>query len=119
MTSILSLVRRLSWGMADQAMSSLANFALAVATARLVSAEEFGAFAVAFTTYLIALNVGRHLSSQPLAIRYPDVTLEVWKRATSASLGLIFVLAIGMSAILLVVAAIVGGPVGSSFLALA
>ena len=38
-------IGRAGWSIADQAVSSLTNFALAVIAARLLDAEEFGGFA--------------------------------------------------------------------------
>ena len=54
-------VRRLGWGLADQSLSSLTNFALAVLVARQVSTAGLGAFGLAFTTYTITLGATRAL----------------------------------------------------------
>jgi O-antigen/teichoic acid export membrane protein len=118
MRSIVATGRRLGWGVADQAMSSLTNFALSVAVARLVSAADFGAFAVAFTTYLVALNVCRHLAVQPLAIRYAHVDIDAWRIATRKALGLSLALSITMGIGLVVVGIVLGGPLGTAFAAL-
>ena len=37
-------VRRLGWGVADQAVSSLTNFAVSIYVARTLGAVQFGAF---------------------------------------------------------------------------
>jgi hypothetical protein len=63
-------VRRLGWGLADQALSSLTNFALAVLVARAVSTSALGAFGLSFTTYTITLGATRALCSEPLTVRY-------------------------------------------------
>jgi hypothetical protein len=44
-------VRRLSWGVADQAVSSLTNFAVTIYVARMLGATQFGAFSLAYVTY--------------------------------------------------------------------
>ena len=112
------LARRASWGVADQALVSLTNFGLGVAAARSVGAAEFGAFAIAFSAYLIALSVTRAVSTQPLAIRYTD-SRDGWGDAASAALGQIGVLALIGSAALIVTAAVLGGLPGPAFLGLA
>ena len=53
----VAVLRRFGWGMGDQALSSLTNFAVGIAVARSVSASAFGAFALAFSFYSIALSV--------------------------------------------------------------
>ena len=50
------IARRAGWGVADQALSSLTNFAVGVFVARQLGPTEFGAFSLAFATYLLALN---------------------------------------------------------------
>ena len=53
--------RRLSWGVADQAMSSVSNFAVNIYIARTLGAAQYGAFALAYVTYGFALNASRGL----------------------------------------------------------
>src|SRR4249919_2589534 len=100
---------RFGWGVADQALSSLTNFALGVAVARSVSAEDFGAYAIAFSAYLVALNVTRHLSVQPIAIRYATADAPTWRSATGASMGLVVVLSVGMGIVFLAAGVLIGG----------
>ena len=50
-----NVVRQLGWGVADQAMSSLTNFGIGIYVARSLGIQEFGAFSLAFATYLIVL----------------------------------------------------------------
>src|SRR5437764_6373982 len=63
-------VRRLGWGLADQALSSMTNFALAILVARSVSTSALGAFGLAFTTYTITLGATRALCQEPLTVCY-------------------------------------------------
>lgn len=109
---------RFGWGVADQALSSLTNFALGVAVARSVSAEDFGAYAIAFSTYLVALNVTRQLSVQPIAIRYATADAATWRSATAAAMGLVVVLAVLMGLALLAAGIVLGGVLGGSFVVL-
>lgn len=84
--------RRVGWGLADQALSSLTNFAVGIAVARTVPIEQFGAFALVFATYSVVLGVSRALATDPLVVRHsrsteaPDVPAE--RRATGSSLGI-------------------------------
>src|SRR5262245_53463222 len=73
----------LAWGLADQALSSLTNFALGVLAARSLPAEAFGAFSVSFTGYLLASAIGRGLVSQPLTVRYSRASPSEWRRGVA------------------------------------
>jgi O-antigen/teichoic acid export membrane protein len=109
---------RFGWGVADQALSSLTNFALGVAVARSVSAEDFGAYAIVFSTYLVALNVTRQLAVQPIAIRYASADAPTWRRVTGASTGLVVVLACVMAVVFVGAGVAIGGHVGGGMVAL-
>jgi O-antigen/teichoic acid export membrane protein len=109
---------RFGWGVADQALSSLTNFALGVAVARSVSAVDFGAYAIVFSIYLVALNVTRHLSVQPIAIRYATADAAGWRSATAASMGLVVVLSVAIGLAFLAAGAVSGGVVGGALIAL-
>jgi hypothetical protein len=60
--------RRLSWGLADQAASSAINFGLSIILLRHSTGEEFGAFAITFSVYLLVLNVVRAACTTPLLL---------------------------------------------------
>jgi len=81
-------VRRVGWGVGDQALSSLTNFALGILVARSVSTEALGAFALAFATYVVLLNVARSVASQPLVVRFSGDAGDGWRRAVAASTAL-------------------------------
>jgi O-antigen/teichoic acid export membrane protein len=80
--------RRLGWAVADQALSSLTNFLVGFFVARSLGPTAFGAFSVAFATYLIALNASRGLATDPLMVRYSGVQLTEWRRAVAGSTGM-------------------------------
>ena len=80
-------MRRLGWGLADQSLSSLTNFALAVLVARSVSIAALGAFGLAFTTYTVTLNATRALCSEPLTVRYSATDEAEWREGASAATG--------------------------------
>jgi O-antigen/teichoic acid export membrane protein len=85
-------VRRLGWGLADQALSSLTNFALAVLVARAVSTSALGAFGLAFTTYTITLGATRALCQEPLTVRYSALSEREWRSGAAAATGVALVL---------------------------
>ena len=89
---VIKAVRRLGWGVADQGISSLSNFALGLFVARSFGASNFGAFTLAYITYTVVINAARGLSTDPLVVRYSgDVSggsaasgsSRRWRRATS------------------------------------
>jgi hypothetical protein len=49
-----AIAARMSWGLADQAVSSLSNFAVGLVVARALGAVDFGIFALAWATYASA-----------------------------------------------------------------
>ncbi len=79
--------RRLGWGIADQAVSSLTNFAMVIYVARTVGAAQFGAFSLAYVTYSFALNASRGLATDPLVVRFTGTSLAVWRRAVRSCSG--------------------------------
>jgi O-antigen/teichoic acid export membrane protein len=85
--SAMRLAQRVGWGIADQALSSITNFAIGIVIARLFGAQTLGAFALAFTTYGVALNVSRGLVSDPLVVRYSGGEPTAWRRATAEATG--------------------------------
>ena len=98
---------RLSWGVADQAVSSLTNFAVNIFIARALGAVPYGAFSLAYVTYWFALNASRGVSTDPLLVRFSGVDHRAWRRAvrqctgTAASAGLVTGIAVLLTALLL------------------
>src|SRR5579859_5874480 len=70
--------QRLSWGVADQAVSSLTNFAVSIYVARVLGATELGAFSLAYVTYGFMLNASRGLATDPLLVRFSGAEVPVW-----------------------------------------
>lgn len=113
---VLALGRRAGWGLADQAFSSLTNFAVGLLVARAVTPADFGAFSLAFALYGVALNVSRALTTQPLVIRHTGPVTPQWRRATAAASGTSLLVGIAGGAIVLLVALLTGGAVRDAFL---
>lgn len=67
-TRVRGLAHRLRWSVADQAISSLGTFLMTVVVARSVGAASFGAFALAFAGYSVAIGVARAVVAEPAAV---------------------------------------------------
>jgi len=91
----IGLIQRAGWGVADQALSSLTNFALSIFVVRAVSVAEFGAFTIAFASYQVALALCRAIASEPLLIRYSASHASLWRRGTGLSTGAGLLLGVG------------------------
>ena len=119
---MLTLVRGLSragWGLADQALSSLTNFALGVFVARTVGIEEFGAFSLVFAAYLLVMSVCRAYPMEPLQIRYSGTPDDVIRAAARRAVGSVFAIGVASSVVVLPIALVLGGRLGGTLLALA
>jgi O-antigen/teichoic acid export membrane protein len=109
---------RLSWGIADQAMSSVSNFAVNIAIARTLGAVQYGAFALAYVTYGFVLNASRGLSTDPLLVRFSGTDLPTWRRAVAACTGTAAVVGLAAGACVLAAAALLSGTASLAFSAL-
>jgi O-antigen/teichoic acid export membrane protein len=116
--SVRGVTRRLSWGVADQAMSSISNFAVNIYIARTLGAVEYGAFSLAYVTYAFTLNASRGLATDPLLVRYSGTSVSTWRRAVASCTGTATVVGFGAGACVILAAAILHGTAGSAFLAL-
>jgi O-antigen/teichoic acid export membrane protein len=102
------LLHRVGWGISDQALSSLTNFALGVLVARSVSSVGFGAFSIAFATFVVSLGLSRALASEPLAVRYSDGAGGDWRWGAAAATGAALAAGTLLGAICLIVGATLG-----------
>jgi hypothetical protein len=80
-------IRRLSWGVADQIVSSLTNFVIGIYVIRALGAAQFGAFSLAYVTYGFALNASRGLATDPLMVRFSGTDVPTWRRAVASCTG--------------------------------
>jgi len=110
--------RRLGWGVTDQAVSSITNFAVNIYIARDLGAVQYGAFALAYVTYGFALNTSRGLATDPLLVRFSGADLLVWRRAVLNCSGTAVLVGLVTGSCALVAARLIGGAVGPAFLAL-
>ena len=115
---VVQAARRLGWGVADQGISSLSNFALGLFVARSFGASNFGAFTLAYITYTFVINAARGLATDPLLVRYSGDATRRWRRATSAATGTALIVGVVAGAVCIVVGLLLPNPVGPVFVAL-
>src|SRR5690348_15878038 len=111
-------VRRLGWGVADQIVSSLTNFAVSIYVVHALGAVQFGAFSLAYVTYSFALNASRGLATDPLMVRFSGANLPTWRRAVANCTGTALVVGMVTGACALAAAAVLSGTARLAFLAL-
>lgn len=109
---------RVSWGLADQAVSSLTNFAVGAFVARTLGATAFGIFSLVWVTYGVILNVSRGLASDPLVVRFSGEPDSTQRAAVGRMTGTATVIGLVVGVGCLLVGAVVGGPLGAAFAAL-
>jgi O-antigen/teichoic acid export membrane protein len=116
--SAVRMAGRAGWALLDQGISSFTNFALGVLIARSVNAHDFGAFSLAFATYLVILNLGRAIGTQPLVIRYSAVEPADWRRGAAAATGTMLAMGAVSGALCVLIGLVIGEPAGMTFVAL-
>jgi O-antigen/teichoic acid export membrane protein len=115
---LYQLVNRLGWGVADQAVSSLSNFALGLFVVKAFGAEGLGAFTIAFVTYSVVLNASRGLSTDPLLVRFSNTAPATLRRAVSASAATALIVGTAVGAVCVLGGLFLPQPLGPVFLAL-
>ncbi|QZZ24976.1 hypothetical protein [Streptomyces sp. ST1015] len=115
MTPARGFVRRLSWGLADQAASSISNFAVGLYVARSLGVSAFGVFSLAWVTYGVVLNVSRGLATDPLVVRFSGVPEPAWRGAVARSTGTALGVGAGLGAVSVAAGLALGGGVGPAF----
>lgn len=114
----LGVLRRLGWGVADQGISSLSNFALGLVVAKALDSERFGAFTLAYVTFGVVLNASRGLSTDPLVVRFSGKPRDEWARAVAASSATATVVGTASGLVCVVVGLLLPPLVGLGFVAL-
>jgi len=114
-----AIAGRLGWGLADQAVSSLTNFAVGLVVARDLGATRFGEFSLAWLTYGLMLNVSRGVATDPLMVRFSGgLPRAIWAAAVRSATGAALAVGSLTSALVVVVGWALGGELGGGFLAL-
>ncbi|GAA2296974.1 hypothetical protein OKJ48_27245 [Streptomyces kunmingensis] len=106
---------RLSWGLADQAASSISNFVVGIYVARSLGLAAFGVFSLAWVTYGVVLNVSRGVATDPLVVRFSGVPTASWRAAAARSSGTALCVGGALGAVSLLLGLAVGGQVGTAF----
>ena len=101
--------RRLGWGIADQMVSSLTNFAVSFYVVRTLGAVQFGVFSLAYVTYGFALNASRGLGTDPLIVRFSGTDRATWRRAVARCTGTAMVVGLVVGACVLIAGGLIGG----------
>lgn len=117
-TARAELSTRAVWGLGDQVFSSATNFAVNILIARTFGASSFGAFSIAFGAYVIFLNLSRAITTEPLSIRFSNVSDDEWSEGAGQSAGATLTLALVGGVLCVLVAGIVQDELRTSFLAL-
>ncbi|WP_425246147.1 hypothetical protein [Streptomyces sp. NEAU-NA10] len=114
-TARRAVAGRLSWGLADQAASSISNFAVGIYVARSLGVTAFGVFSLAWVTYGVVLNVSRGLATDPLTVRFSGVPEASWRGAVARSTGTALGVGAVIGAACVVGGLALGGRVGPAF----
>lgn len=109
---------RLSWGFADQAVSSLTNFAVGLVVARNLGLADFGIFTLVLVTYGVFLNVSRGLGTDPLLVRFSGVSAASWRAAVPGTCGVALVIGVLGGAVSVVASLLMPSVLADAFLAL-
>lgn len=112
------LAGRISWGLGDQAVSSLTNFAVGVVVARSLGAVDFGGFSLAWVTYGLVLNIARGLATDPLVVRFSGEPGLAWREAARRASGVSLLVGCAAGVVSAGAGLLVGGTLGSAFVAL-
>ncbi len=115
---VREIAGRVSWGLADQAVSSLTNFAVGAFVARSLGATAFGIFSLVWVTYAVIVNISRGLASDPLLVRFSGEPDHAYRSAVRAMTGTATILGAVAGAICAAVGTLVGGALGAAFVAL-
>ncbi|MGH3649550.1 MAG: hypothetical protein ACRDU9_02485, partial [Acidimicrobiia bacterium] len=117
-TRLSEVSGRAFWGLGDQVFSSATNFAVNILVARTLGASSFGAFSIAFGAYVIFLNLSRAITSEPLSIRFSNVSEEEWAKGARQASGVSLALGVVGGLICVAVAWILDGDLSAAFFAL-
>lgn len=112
------LAGRLTWGLGDQALSSMTNFVVGVFVARELGVAGFGLFSLAWVTYGVVLNVSRGLATDPLVVRFSGVEHGTWARATARATGTAIAVGLAFGVVSVLAGLVIGGQLGAAFVAL-
>jgi O-antigen/teichoic acid export membrane protein len=117
-SGVRGLAGRLTWGLGDQALSSMTNFVVGVFVARELGVAGFGVFSLAWVTYGVVLNVSRGLATDPLVVRFSGVEAGRWVPATARAAGTAVAVGVAFGLVSVVGGLAFGGQLGAALVAL-
>jgi O-antigen/teichoic acid export membrane protein len=110
------LLGRGIWTLTDQLLSSGTNFFVAIVLARVLGPDGFGAYAVAFSVWIVAMSASRGLIVQPFVVEASpqgrEASSETAAHAAASCLGLGVLMAVPVGAAGLILG--LGTAVGSA-----
>jgi hypothetical protein len=115
---LLQAARRVGWALADQGLSSVTNLPLSLLAVHTLSARDFGAVNLVFTTYMIALGISRATSSEPFTVRFSGTSSTHFRAGAEAAAGLTIVLGIGTGLLVAMTGMVLSQPLRNGFLML-
>lgn len=118
MSGLRSVLGRLGWGVADQGVSSISNFALGAVVAHSLGPSRFGAFSLAYVAYGLVLNATRGIATDPLVVRFSVGTPTGRRRAIGAATATSAVAGTIAGLVCVAIGLGLGGEVGEGFTAL-
>ena len=114
----VSVIGRLGWGVADQAVSSLTNVAVSLLLVRVLAPAQFGAYGLAYITYGFALSASRGISTEPLMVRFSGAKLQVWRHAVAGCTATALMTGLVAGVFALAAGAVLHGTPSAAFTAL-
>jgi O-antigen/teichoic acid export membrane protein len=112
------VVSRLGWGVADQGVSSLSNFAMGIIAARALGSEGFGAFTLAYVTYAFLLSATRGVATDPLVVRFSGQPHPVWRKAVAAASATSAIAGVAAGVVCVLVGLLMPSEIRGGFIAL-
>lgn len=120
MASLAGLAKRAGWNVVDQALSALGNMLLMIVVARAVNnADVFGAFAVGFLVYGVAVAVGKAVVGQPLTILHSADSPSEFRSAVAKGQGVTIWIGLAFGIVCALVGVLLSGAVAHVLYAVA
>lgn len=115
------LARQGGWAILDQGLSSGTNFAAGFLVARWLGPTEFGAFALAFSVWIVMVSLSKAMFVQPFVVAAAPMDEDGWRAEAKHAAGAVVALSIVASSVIAVAGAIagLGTATGRSLLVLA
>jgi hypothetical protein len=112
------LLRRVGWGVTDQALSSVTNFALTLFVAAVLAPKQFGAFSVIVAVYGVFVGISAGLTSSPLVVRFSAAAGDTQRVAQRDAVGAAALLGFASGLMCLAAGALTGHTLGPALMAL-